>query len=64
MLEDENIEPIIKQYIVESLGWFRRSFQREKVLSAVERMIDRKEFTTADMEKELLRARTKLTSFK
>ena len=64
MLEDESVEPIIKQYIVESLGWFRRSFQREKILSAVERMIERKEFTTPDMEKELIRARTKLTSVK
>ena len=64
ILFDENTEPEVKQYLVESFGWFRRSFEREKILNAVEKMYTEKQFATPDMEKELQRAITKLKSVK
>ena len=64
ILFDENTEPEVKQYLVESFGWFRRSFEREKILNAVEKMYTEKQFVTPDMEKELQRAITKLKSIK
>ncbi len=64
VLQNKDENPELRQYIVESLAWFRRSFEREKILAVVENMIANEEFVTPDMERELKRAYTRLKSEK
>lgn len=63
-LQSDETAPEVKQYIIESLSWFRRSYKRESILLVVEKMLAEKQFTSSEMERELKRACTKLKSEK
>ena len=64
IVQDENAAPEFRQYIVEALGWFRRSYKRDQILSVMEKMLAEKQFVTLEMEQELKRACAKLKSVK
>lgn len=64
IVQDANAAPEFRQYLVESLGWFRRSYKSNEILSVMEKMLAEKQFVTPEMEQELKRACAKLKSEK
>lgn len=64
IIQDKDEDPELKQYIVESLAWFRKSKERAKILSVMEKMLAEKDFATPGMERELIQACTRLKSVK
>lgn len=64
LLQDKNTDSQLKVCIVESLAWYRRSVERNKILPVLEKMLADKDFTSPEMEKELKRACTRLNSEK
>ncbi len=64
VLQNPSTETSVKLQIVESLGWYRRSVEAKKILATFEKMLAEKRFDTPEMEKELIRACTKLSSDK
>jgi hypothetical protein len=64
LVQDANAAPEFRQYLVESLGWFRRSYKSNEILSVMEKMLAEKQFVTPEMEQELKRACAKLKSEK
>ena len=64
IVQDENAAPEFRQYLVEALGWFKRSYKSNEILSVMEKMLAEKQFVTPEMEQELKRACAKLKSEK
>ncbi len=64
IVQDADAAPEFRQYLVESLGWFRRSYKSNEILSVMEKMLAEKQFVTPEMEQELKRACAKLKSEK
>ncbi len=64
IIRDKDEDTELKQYIVESLAWFRKSKENEKIVSVFEQMLAEKEFATPGMERELVQACSRLKSVK
>ncbi len=64
IIQDKDEDALVRTYIVESLAWFRRSTENQKIVSVMEKMLAEKNFADASMERELIQACTRLKSLK